>query len=462
MTESGEIRQENKMGTAPIGRLLLGMSWPAMISMMIQAMYNVIDSIFVAQVGENGLAAVSLVFPVQFLMIAVGVGTSVGVNSLISRRLGGRRFEEADLAASNGFRLAFINWAAFAVLGGLFSGLFMGLFSDNPEIISSGTAYMTIVTVGSLFLMITVTCEKIVQATGNMKLPMIASISGAVVNIALDPVLIFGLAGMPKMGVAGAALATVIGQFTSATINMIVLFKGKHEVKVKIKGTPFDRQTLKDIYAVGVPAIIMQAIGSVMQFGMNIILAGFSTTAVAVMGVYGRLQSFVFMPVIGINQGSTPVFGYNYGAKNRKRLMSAYKTALIMAFIIMGIGLIIFQLFPHMLLAMFNATDDMYDIGMQALKTVSWCFLPAAFGIVSGGVFAATGHGVISLVASLLRQMVGILPLAYILGQVGGVMAVWWSIPLAEIIGTTYIGLMMYRLYKNEFLRLDDPDFKVR
>lgn len=453
---------ENKMGTTPIPRLLLGMSWPAMISMMIQALYNIIDSIFVAQTGEDGLAAVSLVFPVQFLMIAFGVGTAVGVNSLIARRLGGRRFDEADMAASNGFRLAFVNWAFFAVLGGLFSGAFMKLFSDNPEITGSGTAYMRIVTIGCLFVMLSVTNEKIIQATGNMKMPMIASVSGAIVNICLDPLMIFGIGPFPEMGVTGAAIATIIGQMTQAILITLILFKGKHDVTVRIKGSHFDKNTLKEIYAVGVPAIIMQAIGSVMQFGMNIILAGFSTTAVAVMGVYGRLQSFVFMPVIGINQGSTPVFGYNYGARNRERLMKAYRFALIMAFVIMGAGLIIFQTQPHFLLSMFNATDDMYDIGMKALRTVSWCFLPAAFGIVSGGVFAATGHGIISLVSSLLRQMVGILPLAYFLGKTGGVMMVWWSFPLAEILGTSYIAIMMYRLYKKEFLRLDDPEFKTR
>ena len=461
MTEQ-DLPGQNKRGTAPIPRWLLGMSWPAMISMIIQALYNIVDSIFVAQTGEKGLTAVSLIFPVQFLMMAVGIGTAVGVNSLISRRLGARRFEEADMAASNGFRLSFINWAVFAVLGGLFSGAFMKLFSDDQQIVADGTAYMRIVTVFSVFVMICVMCEKIVQATGNMRMPMVASVTGALVNIGLDPLLIFGIGPFPEMGVTGAATATVIGQSVQATLMMMVLFKGKQEINVKVRGVHFDRETLKEIYAVGIPAIIMQAIGSVMQFGMNMILAGFSTTAVAVMGVYGRLQSFVFMPVIGINQGSTPVFGYNYGAKNRKRLMSAYKFALGMAFAIMGAGLIVFQTQPHLLLSMFNATDDMYEIGMQALRTVSWCFLPAAFGIVSGGVFAATGHGVISLVSSLLRQMVGILPLAFFLGKAGGVMAVWWSFPLAEILGTTYIAIMIYRLYKNEFMRLDDPGFMTR
>lgn len=455
MTEK-DGRKENKMGTMPVGRLLLSMSWPAIISMTVQALYNIVDSIFVAQVGEDGLAAVSLIFPVQFLMMSVGVGTAVGINSLISRRLGARRFEEANLAASNGFKLSFINWAFFAVFGGIFSELFMKIFSKDPGIVSAGTSYMRIVTVCSLFVMMTVTVEKIIQSTGSMKLPMIASLTGAVVNIALDPLLIFGLAGFPEMGVTGAAVATVIGQASSAAINLLVLFKGNHEVKVDPR-KQFNKVILKKIYAVGFPAILMQAIGSVMQFGMNIILAGFSTTAVAVMGVYGRLQSFVFMPVIGINQGSTPVFGYNYGARNRKRLMSAYKFALIMAFVVMGAGLIVFQTMPHMLLAMFNATDDMFDIGMQALRTVSWCFLPAAFGIVSGGVFAATGHGFISLVASLLRQMVGILPIAVLFGKIGGVMMVWWAFPAAEIIGTAYIAIMMWRLYKNEFLLMDQP-----
>ncbi len=452
-----EIRQENKMGTMPIGKLLISMSWPAIISMTIQALYNIVDSIFVAQTGENGLAAVSLIFPVQFLMMSVGIGTAVGVNSLIARRLGARRFEDANKAASHGLILAIINWIVFAVLGALFSGIFMELFSKNPEIVGAGTSYMRIVTIFSLFVMMTVTVEKEIQATGNMLLPMFASITGAVVNIALDPILIFGLFGMPEMGVTGAAIATVIGQAASAAINLLILFKKDHEVEVSLKGFKFDKVILKDIYAVGFPAIIMQAIGSVMQFGMNLILASFTTTAVAVMGVYGRLQSFVFMPTIGINQGSTPVFGYNYGARNKGRLMKAYKVALIMAFCVMGAGLIVFQLFPHMLLAMFNATDDMYDIGMQALRTVSWCFLPAAFGIVTGGVFAATGHGFISLVSSLLRQLVGILPLAVILGQMGGVMMVWWSFPLAEILGTTYIAIMMRRLYKNEFMYLDNP-----
>ena len=445
------------MGTMPVTRLLFSMSWPAVISMTIQALYNVIDSIFVAQLGEYALTAITLIFPVQFLMMSVGVGTSVGINSLISRRLGGRRFDEANKAASNGFKLAFVNWLIFAVPGLIFARLFMRIFIDDSQIVAAGTSYLRIVTSLCIFVMITVTVEKMIQATGNMRLPMIASIAGAVVNIILDPILIFGLLGAPALGTTGAAIATVIGQASSATINMIVLFKGKHEVKVDLR-EKFDRVILKDIYSVGLPAIAMQAIGSVLQFCMNIILAGFSPTAVAVMGVYGRLQSFVFMPAIGINQGSMPVFGYNYGAGDRFRLMKAYKVALIMAFTVMGVGLLIFQLFPHQLLSIFNASEEMYRLGSIALRAISWCFLPAAFGIISGGVFQASGHGVISLFASLIRQFVGVLPLAILLGKLGGVTMVWWSFPLAEIIGTLYIGLMMKRLYEKEIKHLTMPE----
>ena len=446
--------RENKMGTMPVGRLLISMSWPAIVSMMIQALYNIVDSIFVSRVGEFALTAVTLIFPVQFLMMAVGVGTAVGVNSLISRRLGGRRFDEANKAASNGFKLAFIDWLVFAVPGLLFGGMFVRIFTDDPQIIAAGSVYLRIVTSLSLFMMLTTMVEKMIQATGNMRLPMIASVTGALVNVGLDPILIFGLLGAPKMGVLGAAVATVIGQAVSATINLTVLFKGSHEIKVDPK-EKFDKAILKDIYAVGLPAIVMQAIGSVMQFSLNIILAGFSSTAVAVIGVYGRLQSFVFMPVIGINQGSMPILGYNYGAGNKARLMRTYKLAFIMAFIIMGIGVVIFHVFPHQLLAIFNASAEMDRIGTQALMIISWCFLPAAFGIITGGVFQATGHGLYSLIGSVIRQLVGILPLAVILGRVGGLSWVWAAFPLAEILGVAYIGAMMKRLYDNEIKKLE-------
>lgn len=325
-----EKSRENKMGTMPIGKLLISMSWPAMISMIIQALYNIVDSIFVARVGETALTAVTLIFPIQFLMIAMGVGTAIGINSLISRRLGAKRYKDADVAATNGFLLAFFNWIIFAVIGLFFSEKFLKIFSTDAYTVSVGSSYMKVVTVFSIFLMLTVTLEKIIQGTGNMLLPMFASVAGALVNIILDPIFIFGYFGVPEMGVTGAAIATVIGQVVSAFINLFSVFKMNIEVKISFKGKIFDWQTIKDIYAVGLPSIVMQAIGSVMQFGMNFFLAEFTETAVAVFGVYMRLQSFVFMPTFGINQGAMPVFGYNFGAGDKERLMKAYKTAFIM------------------------------------------------------------------------------------------------------------------------------------
>lgn len=456
-----ETVKENKMGTMPVGKLLVSMSWPAMISMVIQALYNIVDSIFVARVGENALTSVTLIFPVQFLMISVGVGTAVGINSLISRRLGAGLYDEADMAATNGFLLSFFNWIIFAIFGIFFSDYFMNIFSKNKEIVNAGVGYMKIVTIFSIFVMLTITVEKIIQGTGNMVLPMIASVGGAVVNIILDPILIFGYFGAPIMGVKGAAIATVIGQAVSAGINLFSIFKTKNDVKLSFSGKILDWPTIKAIYAVGLPSIAMQAIGSVLQFGMNMILSGFTVTAVAVFGVYMRLQSFIFMPTFGINQGAMPVFGYNYGAGNRERLMKAYKIAFFMAFIIMSIGLLIFQLFPTKLLAMFNATPAMYEIGIKALRIISICFLPASFGIISSGLFGATGHGVLSLFSSLIRQMIGILPLAYILGKIGGLDLVWLSFPLAEILGIAYVIIVMRWLYKNKISTLETLESQV-
>lgn len=449
--------QLDKMGEMPITRLIIHMSWPAVISMLIQALYNVVDSFFVSLISEEALAAVTYIFPVQMLLISVGVGTGVGINSLISRRLGAKLFDEADMAASHGYRLSFFNWIFFALIGIFLSRPIMELMSDTPYIVESGTQYMFIVTVFSLFVLVQMTTEKILQAMGNMKIPMICGIIGGVANMILDPLMIFGIGPFPEMGVAGAAVATVTGQLLSMIVGQIALFKGNHPVKVKLRGWKFRSGIVKDIYAVGGPAILMQSIASIMQFGMNIILGAMSETAVAVMGVYGRLQSFIFMPVFGLNQGVLPIMGYNYGARNRKRLMETFKKGFMIAFIIMGIGLVIFQLFPRELLAIFNSQNSqaMYDIGIPALRTISLCFLPAAFGIMSSSMFQATGHGFLSLWGSLLRQLVGILPLAWILSAIGGLDLVWFSFPLAEIIGVVYFAFALKRLYKKEIRRLD-------
>lgn len=451
---SEEVR-ENKMGTMPVGKLIATMSWPAILSMLIQALYNIVDSIFVSMISEQALAAVTYIFPVQMLLIAVGVGTGVGINSLISRRLGARRFEEANMAASHGYRLSFFNWAGFAVIGLLFSGLYMSFFSNTPYVLESGAAYMRVITIGSLFVFVEVSTEKILQATGNMLFPMVCSVAGAAVNIALDPVLIFGIGPFPEMGVTGAAIATIIGQLVSMIMGQYLLFKKEHQVAVKVRGFKMKPAIIKDIYAVGLPAILMQAMLSILQFGLNAILAGLSETAVAVNGIYGRLQSFIFMPVFGLNQGALPIMGYNYGAKNKKRLMQAFKTGFFIAFVIMAAGLLLFQMFPRQFLSMFNASSGMYDIGIPALRTISLCFLPASFGILASSFFQATGHGIMSFWGSLIRQMVGILPLAWILAKTGGLDLVWWAFPLAEILGFVYCIITMRYIYKKDIAKLD-------
>ena len=443
---------ENKMGIMPVGKLILNMAWPAMLSMMIQAMYNVVDSFFVSRISESALAAITYIFPVQMVLISVAVGTGVGINSLISRRLGAKRFEEADLAACHGYRMAFVNWAFFFLVGLFLSKPIISIMTDTEYIVSEGSKYLSIVLMGSLFIFVQIATEKILQATGNMVLPMLCTITGAVTNIILDPLLIFGLGPFPEMGITGAAVATVFGQLFSMVLGQIILFKKNDLIHVKLRGFQWDMAIVKDIYAVGGPAILMQCIGSVLQFGMNMILSSFTETAVAVMGVYGRLQSFIFMPVFGLNQGVLPVLGYNYGARNKARLIEAYKKGFILAFCIMSLGLIVFLVFPHQLLSAFNAQNnpDIYEIGVPAFRAISWCFLPAAYGIMTSAVFQATGHRFLSLWSSLIRQLVGVLPIAIILGKFIGLNAVWYSFPLAEILGTAYLIIAYVILYKKE------------
>ena len=451
------VNEADKMGQMPVGRLIVSMSWPAILSMFIQAFYNVVDSFFVSLLSEQALAAVTYIFPVQMLLISVSVGTGVGINSLISRRLGAGRVDEANFAASHGYRLAFFSWAFFALIGIFLSAPFMKLMSDTPYIVENGTVYMMIITILSLFSIIQITTEKILQATGNMKMPMMCSIVGAAVNIAFDPILIFGAGPFPEMGVTGAAVATVFGQFVSMCLGQIVLFGGNHIVKVKLRGWKMQGRIIKDIYAVGAPAILMQSIASIMQFGMNLILGGINETAVAVLGVYGRLQSFIFMPVFGLNQGVLPIMGYNYGARNRKRLMSTYKKGFTIAFCIMAFGLILFQIFPEQFLSAFNSqgSQDMYDIGIPALRIISICFLPASFGIMTSSIFQSMGHGFYSLWGALIRQIIGVLPMAWIFSRIAGLELVWYSFPLAEILGTVYFLIVLRHIYRVEIRRLD-------
>ena len=452
-TELQNSNDADKMGTAPIGKLLASMAWPAILSMTINALYNVVDSMFVAMVSSKALTAVSLVMPIQMLMISLSVGSGVGVNSLIARRLGAKRQREADQAASTALRIGVFNYAVFLLVGIFLAKPFMSSYTDDAAIFEGGLVYLRIITIGSLASMVEIQLEKVLQATGNMVGPMIISLSGAVTNLILDPILIFGLCGMPKMGVAGAALATVIGQFVAMFVAVFMIFKYEHDVEVKLRGFKLDWQVVKDIYGVGFPSIIMQSIGSVMLLGYNAILAA-SAAAVAVLGIYFKLQSFIFMPVFGLNQGAMPIMGYNFGARNRHRLMETYKKALITALVIMTAGMILFQIFPHIFLKMFSADAEMMEMGVPALRLISLCFIPAAFGIITSTLFQGTGHGVYSLIASVLRQLVGILPLAYIIYHMAGITASWMSFPLAEIIGLAYSAVMLKVLYHKEIKNL--------
>lgn len=454
MEEKIELH-DNKMGTMPIKKLLMSMALPAILSMTINALYNVVDSIFVSRISEDALTAVSIVNPIQLMIIALSVGSGVGINSLISRRLGAKNQEEADKAASTSIRIGLFNYLIFLVIGLFFTGVFVSGYAEKGTYIyEAACQYFFIVCVGSLFINIQVVLEKVLQSTGNMVAPMLCSLTGAIVNIVLDPILIFGLLGMPEMGVAGAALATVAGQFCGMTVGITIVLKGEHLVTIKIRGFKLDWQIVKDIYKVGLPSIVMQSIGSIMIIFYNMILVAYSTTAVAVLGVYFKIQSFVFMPVFGLNQGAMPIMGYNYGARNRERLMSTYKEAFKVAIVVMTLGTILFQIFPKELLLLFDASDEMLEIGVPALRLISICFIPASFGIITGTLFQGTGHGMLSLYASLIRQLFGILPLAFILIRIGGVTLSWMAFPLAEILGVTYSALVFRWLYKKEISKL--------
>lgn len=447
-----ENRKENIMGTQPISKLLPSMSFPIILSMLVQALYNVVDSIFVSMVSENALTSVSLIFPIQNLMIAVAVGTAVGINALLSRRLGEKNFEAANRVANNGILVTLASFAAFALLGIVGSDAFMAAFTQNEEIAKAGADYMRIVTIFSLGVFVEITMERILQVTGKTVYQMLSQMTGAVVNIILDPIMIFGLLGCPKMGVAGAAAATVIGQWCSMVVALILNHCKNHEVRLSLAGIKPHWHTIRGIYQVGLPSIIMQSIGSVMVFGMNKILIFFTETAVSVFGVYFKLQSFVFMPVFGVTNALIPIVGYNYGARQRKRIMDTIRLGIIMSTAIMALGLVIFQLFPEQLLLLFNAKEDMLSIGVPALRLISLCFLFAGVGVVLSSVFQALGDGMLSLWISVIRQLLLLLPSAYVLSKLGGLSAVWYSFLFAECFGFA-LSLLFFRYLYNKKIR---------
>ena len=446
-----EQTRNNKMGSAPMFKLIMSMSLPAMFSMIIQALYNIVDSIFVAQINENALTAVSLAYPVQMLIISVAVGTGVGLNSLVSRRLGEGKQEEADSAASHGLFLGIATWIVFALLGFFLTDTFFHMFTDDPEIFAMGTQYLSCVLIFSVGVFIELNLEKTLQATGNMIYPMLFMLVGTVTNIILDPLLIFGIGFFPKLGVLGAAVATVIGQIFSMIFSIYVMFRKEHDVHIH-----FSLDTVKNIYAVGFPSIIMQSISSVMIFFMNGILIAFSNSAVSVLGVYYKLQSFVFMPVFGLTHGVMPIIGFNYGAKKKQRMLSALKYGCLIAFVIMVAGTALFWILPEQLLMMFNASDAMLSIGVPALRTISICFIPATIGIMFTTLFQAVGKGIRSLFISVLRQLVILLPAAYLL-SFAGLSYVWYAFPIAELVALVAAVLLYVGLVKKDFKKLDMP-----
>lgn len=459
---SGEnVVKENKMGTMPINKLLIAMSIPMIISMLVQALYNVVDSIFVSQISENALTSVSLAFPVQNFMIAFGVGTGVGINALLSRSLGEKKFEEANKAANNGVFLAVMSYLLFLVLGILFSKSFFQWQTDIKEIVDGGYRYLIICTTCSFGMYGQIVFEKLMQSTGKTFYSMLTQITGAVINIILDPILIFGLFGFPKLGITGAAMATVIGQICGMTVGIYLNKVKNKEIEVKVKGFRPNLKTIKEIYSVGIPSIIMGSIGSVMTFSMNKILLVFTSTATAVFGVYFKLQSFIFMPVFGLNNGMVPIISYNYGARHKDRLMQTVKISIIYAVLIMILGLLIFQFFPKQLLSLFSASEEMINIGVPALRTISISFLFAGYCIVLGSMFQALGRGVMSLIVSVGRQLVVLLPVAYLLSKSGNLNLVWWAFPIAELASVFLSSIGFKYVYKKEILPLDGENKEI-
>lgn len=443
--------KENKMGTMPVPKLLISMSLPMMISMLVQALYNIVDSMFVAKLSEDALTAVSLAFPVQNLMIAVAAGTGVGINALLSRNLGEKNFEGANKTARNGIFLAVISCILFALIGTIGAHTFFMMQTDNKTIVTYGTQYMQIITLFSCGIFLQVTFERLLQSTGKTIYSMITQGTGAIINIILDPILIFGLFGLPRLEVAGAAIATIIGQMTAVILCLIFNITKNKEININMKRFRPDSRIIKTIYEVGVPSIIMQSIGSVMTFGMNKILLMFSSTAAAVFGVYFKLQSFIFMPVFGLNNGMIPIIAYNYGARNKQRIIQTAKISILVAVSIMLVGLAIFQIFPEFLLCtLFDASETMLSIGIPALRIISLSFLFAGYCIVAGSVFQALGNGVYSLIVSAARQLLIILPVAYIFAKVFGLHAVWWAIPIAEIASLTLSTILLKRIYEEK------------
>lgn len=452
------IQKENKMGVMPVNKLLVSMAVPLMLSMLVQACYNIVDSIYVARINENALTAVSMAFPIQNLMIAVCGGTGVGMNAMLSRSLGEKNINNANQAANTGIFLAICSYIVFALIGIFFAyPFYMSQISYNMEIVNGGISYMRICCLFGLGLFAQMTFERMLQGTGLTFYTMITQMSGAIINIILDPMFIFGIGFFPKLGVSGAAAATCIGQSIAAIMALFMNIKFNKEIHLSLrqifKPSP---EAIKRIYGVGIPSIIMASIGSVMYYGMNIILTGFNETASAVFGVYFKLQSFFFMPVFGMNNAIVPIMAYNYGAQKRSRMIQVIKSGLVFAVIIMCIGVAAFEGVPQILLRLFNASDNMLAIGIPALRKIAVHFPIAALCIVLGTAFQALGKAGYSAVISLGRQLIVLLPVAYLLAKFSGLSSIWWAFPIAEFASLVLTLFFFRKLYTEIIMKIED------
>ena len=443
------LPQGNKMGTWPIGKLLINMALPLVISMLVQALYNVVDSIYISRISESAVTALSLAFPIQNLLIGCATGVGVGVNSLLSKSLGEQNYERANRTAGNGVGLSCLFSALFVIFGLFFARPFFATQTTVTETLEGGSIYLAIVTIGSIGIFIEILFERLLQASGNAFQSMITQTVGAVTNIILDPILIFGWFGLPAMGIAGAALATVIGQWLAAILAMALNLKYNRELKELCRRhLKPDGYVIRTILNVGIPSIIMVGIGSVMNFGINQILQGFSETATGVFGIYFKLQSFFFMPLFGINNAVISIVAFNYGARNPDRMLKTVKTAALAGLCIMLTGLAAFQLIPEVLLSLFDPSAEFMAMAVRALRTISWCFPVAAVCIILGSTFQALGTGIYSTIVSLVRQLVMLLPAAWLLSRLGDVNLVWWAWPIAETSGLTMTVFFFLRNYR--------------
>lgn len=450
-----EQNEKSKMlGTLKMSKLVPKVSVPIMISLLVQALYNIIDSIFVAKYSPDALTAVSLAYPIQMLMIAVSTGLGTGINSFASRMLGNKNRNGALRAAANGIALEFTGFLIFFVFGLFFADKAFSLLTDDPLLKELGTTYLSIVCTASVGLFLSIGFERLMQCTGNTVLSMVTQLTGAIINIILDPIMIFGMFGFPRMGVAGAAWATVIGQCSGMLLGLFLnQFKNK-ELGLHVKYLIPEMSVIRNILTVGIPSIIMQSISSVMNIAFNAILIVYGNVAVNILGIYFKLQSFVFMPVFGLSNGLIPIIGYNYGARLKERVYSAIRTALIWAITIMALGMVIFQAFPEALLSLFETGEagEITELGVFALRIICVHFVLAAIGITLSTVFQAIGKGVYSMIMGLCRQLFVLIPSAWILSKIGGLNAVWWSFLIAEAVSLA-ICLVMYRSVNNKIFK---------